>query len=428
MRWTDEAVGAGSPTGHGALRHAPPRPGTGRPEPPGTGRALAGAAPGAEPLGGGPALRAAACGYWARRGLATAREQVVAAPGGAPLLLALAAALGGDLLLPRPCPAWWLPQAPLLGRTAHPVATPAECGGVPDPYALWETVRRIRDEGGDPRLLVLAVVDDPTGTAAPPELLHQAVAAATEAGLHVVSDETWRDTVHPVPAGRAPVLAGPAGMLPAEVTVLTDLAGALLPGGWPVAVARFPATDRGAVLHDEVLDVLAGTGAVLAAPVAAAGAHALAEPEEVVAQAVDAARVHGRLAAALHGVLRTAGALALPPCGGRQLYADLGPLGEALAARGVGDAQELEDHLTGLLGFPVPGGHRFGDDPAALRVRLDTAAFLGATAPERTASLTAADPLDVPAVRDAVTMFAAVLDGLRADARRADAQRRERPR
>ncbi|EFG64342.1 conserved hypothetical protein, partial [Streptomyces sp. SPB074] len=111
----------------------------------------------------------AACGYWARRGLETGPGRVLLAPGGGALLLALLAARGGDALVPRPCAAWWLPQARLLGRTAHPVPTPAEYGGVPDPYALMETVRRVLREGGDPRLLVLGTVDDPTGTVPEPE-------------------------------------------------------------------------------------------------------------------------------------------------------------------------------------------------------------------------------------------------------------------
>ena len=34
-----------------------------------------------------------------------------------------------------------VPQARLLGRPSYHVPTPAECGGVPDPYALLETVR-----------------------------------------------------------------------------------------------------------------------------------------------------------------------------------------------------------------------------------------------------------------------------------------------
>lgn len=95
---------------------------------------------------GSAALREAARAYWDRRGLHGGPEHIAAAPGTSPLVLALIAAHGGDVLVPRPCPASWIPQARLLGRPAYQVPTPAECGGVPDPYALLETVRRVRAE------------------------------------------------------------------------------------------------------------------------------------------------------------------------------------------------------------------------------------------------------------------------------------------
>ncbi|MFF4522975.1 aminotransferase class I/II-fold pyridoxal phosphate-dependent enzyme [Streptomyces bluensis] len=400
------------PEGHGPVRYGPPLPDQGLPVLPGLAARLSAAAarPDAEPTGGGPALLDAACGYWARRGLPTARERVAAAPGAPALLLALTAVFGGDVLVPRPCAAWWAPETRALGRSAFHVATPAECGGVPDPYALLETLRRIRDEGGDPRLLVLCVADDPTATVAPPELVHETVEAAAAEGLHLVSDESWRDTVH---EPHDTVLLSPAEMLPDRVTVVTDLGGAFLPLGWPAAVARFPDTDAGAGLRAHVLDVLTALGARIATPVAAAAAYALGEPAEVTARLTAAVRLHARVAAAAHHAVTSVGALALPPRAGRHLYADLGPLRSALTTHGVGDAQELEDFLTTRLGMPAPGGHRFGDDLEALRVRLSTSALLGATAEERAASLASPEPLELPHVVRALTLFGSALDGLR---------------
>ncbi|MFD0318314.1 aminotransferase class I/II-fold pyridoxal phosphate-dependent enzyme [Streptomyces flavalbus] len=410
------------PEGHGPVRYGPPPPGDGLPVLPDLAAAVAGAAhrSDGEPTGGGPALLEAACGYWERRGLPTAPAAAVAGPGAPSLLLALTAALGGDVLVPRPCAAWWAPYARLLGRPVFHVPTPADCGGVPDPYALLETVRRVRAEGGDPRLLVLSVADDPTGTVAPPELLHETVEAATGAGLHLVSDETWRDTPHD-PHGT--VLLSPAEMRPDRVTVVTDLAGALLPPGWPAAVARFPAGDTGDGLHARVLDVLTALDARVAAPVAAAAVLALSEPPQVTGRVAAAAALHARVAAAAHRTVVGAGALALPPQAGRHLYVDLAPLRPALAAHGVGDAQELEDFLTARLAMPAPGGHRFGDDLAALRVRLSTARLLGGTDTERAAALGSPEPLEMPQVQRALTHVKAVFDDLSDDA-----QRRESPR
>ncbi|MGW5431876.1 aminotransferase class I/II-fold pyridoxal phosphate-dependent enzyme [Streptomyces sp. NPDC004059] len=413
MRRTD-------PEGHGPVRYGPHLPGDGLPVLPELTAVLAAAASraDAQPVGGAPALLEAACGYWTRRGLPTVPDQVAAGPGAPALLLALTAALAGDgadILVPRPCAAWWAPYARVLGRPAYHVPTPAESGGLPDPYALLETVRRVRAEGGDPRLLVLSVADDPTATVAPPELLHETVEAATAEGLHLVSDETWRDTLH---HPHDTVLLSPAEMRPDRVTVVTDLAGSLLPAGWPAAAARFPATEPGRQLHARVLDILTGLDARIAAPVAAAAGYALDEPPPVTERREAAVRLHARVAAAAHAAVVAAGALARPPQAGRHLYADLGPLREPLAEQGVGDAQELEDLLTARLGMPAPGGHRFGDDLGALRVRLATGPLLGGTDEERAECLTSPTPLELPHVQRALILLTSVLDDLRDDAQR----------
>jgi aspartate/methionine/tyrosine aminotransferase len=400
------------PEGHGPVRYGPPFPDQGLPILPELAAVLSAAAgrPDAVPPGGGPALLGAACGYWDRRGLPTTPDRAVAAPGAPALLLALTAAIGGDVLLPRPCAAWWEPETRVLGRSVFHVGTPADCGGIPDPYALLETVRRIRAEGGDPRLLVLCVADDPTATVAPPELVHETMEAAVGEGLHLVSDETWRDTLHDP---HDTVLLSPAEMLPDRVTVVTDLAGPFLPPGWPAAVARFPADGDGAGLRDRVLDVLTALGARVATPVAAAAAYALDEPAPVTERLAAAVRLHARLAAAAHRAVSAAGALVLPPNAGRYLYVDLAPLRSALTAQGVGDAQELEDFLTARLGLPAPGGHRFGDDLGALRVRLSTGPFLGTTDEERAKALAAPDPLGLPHVERALTILGEAFEDLR---------------
>ncbi|MGP3982285.1 aminotransferase class I/II-fold pyridoxal phosphate-dependent enzyme [Streptomyces sp. KR80] len=392
--------------GRGPAPFGPPASSPGLPVLPELAKQLAAAAGREqEPVGGDAAVLESACGYWSRRGLMTDTSHVTAAPGAEPLLLALLAATGGDVLLSRPCAAWYVPQVRLLGRHAYHAPTPAECGGVPDPFALLETVRRVREEGGDPRGLVLSVADDPSGTVPPPELMHEVCEAAVAEGLLIVSDETHRDTVH---HDGDTVLLSPAEMLPADVVVIADLGSALLPHGWPAAIARFPGTRRGAELHAATLDAMAGLRAVLAGPVAAAMAFALTEPEPVRARVLASARLHAALASAVLDVVTRAGVLCRPPQAGSQLYVDLDPLRPALSARGITDSVELEDHLTQRIGEPVPGGHRFGDGPDSLRVRLSTGTLLGATDEERLAALAAPDPLALPHVREALRRLAAV--------------------
>jgi aspartate aminotransferase len=343
-------------------------------------------AAGPEPLGGGPRLLEAAGGYWSRRGLPGDTRHVLAAPGAEPLLLALLAATDGDPVLARPAAAWQGPLARLLGRRVHTVPAPAEGGGVPDPFALLETVRRARAEGGAPRLLVLSAADDPSGTVSPPELLHETCEAAAEAGLMIVSDETYSGTLH----HHDTVLLSPAEMLPEHTVVLTDLGATLVPVTVPVALARFPGTGHGASWRERSAAALAAMRAVLLGPVAAGAAYVLTEPAEVTDHVAAANRLHARVGAAAYRAVTEAGALCRPPKAGFQLY-------PTLSAPGL-DAEGAEERLSAALGRPVLGGHRFGDDPAEPRVRIDTGVLLGATETERRTALTAADPVAVPHV------------------------------
>lgn len=341
-------------------------------------------AAGAEPPGGGTRLLTAAAGYWARRGLPGDTRHVLAAPGAESLLLALLAASEGDPVLARPSAAWQGPIARLLGRRVHTVPAPAEGGGAPDPFALLETVRRARAHGADPRLLVLSAVDDPSGTVSAPELLHETCEAAAEAGLLIVSDETYSDTLH----HHDTVLLSPAEMLPDHTVVLTDLGATLVPAAVPAALARFPGTSHGTAWRDRTAEVLAALRALLPGPVAAATAHVLGEPPEVAEHMAAATRLHARVAAAVYRAVTDAGALCRPPRAGFQLYPDLGTQGLTAVA--------AEERLTVALGRPVLGGHRFGDDPHEPRVRIDTGALYGATETERRTALAAADPVAVP--------------------------------
>ncbi|MDT0380121.1 aminotransferase class I/II-fold pyridoxal phosphate-dependent enzyme [Streptomyces sp. DSM 42041] len=356
---------------------------------------------------GGPhltALRDAACAYWHRRGLHTGPGQVVTAPGAPLLLLALLSAgdpAGGGVLLSRPAADWHAVPARLLGRPVHRVPAPADCGGVPDPFVLLETVRRARSAGDDPRTLVLSVADDPTGTAVPPELLHEVCEAASGEGLLVVSDESERDTSHD-PHGT--VVVSPAEMLGAahsgSVVVLT--------GTPSVALGRFPDTARGHGLAREVRAVLTALHARVSEEAALGGAQWFAEPPELRERRAAEAVRQGALARALHDAVTEAGALCRPPQVGRHVYADLEPARGALAAHGVENAAELEAELVRRLGAGADGGHRYGEEPGALRVRLSTLLLTGADHPE------APDPLRAPHTAHALSVLRSTLAALTA--------------
>lgn len=398
------------------------RPDPGLPVPAYRHRYLPGADAPQAPPGGGAALRSAGAGYWTRRGLPTGPDHVTAAPGAELLLLSLLSAVGGDVVLARPAPAWVLMVAGLRGGRVHAAPTPAEGGGVPDPFALLETVRRVRARGGAPRVVVLSPADDPTGTVTPPEMMHETCEAAAEAGLLIISDETYGDTLH----RPGSVHVSPAEIVPDQTVLLTDLGASLMPGGLPVAFARHPDTAEGRKVRDRSLRRSAGLRARLSGPVAAEAAYVLGEPDEVLAGRAAANRLHAAVAAAAHGALTSAGARCRPPQAGFQLYPEV-------SGHVPGGADALERHLSGRLGRPVLGGHRFGDDPAALRVRIDTGALYGRGDEERAAVAAAPDPTAVPHVAAGLAelgeAFAELAAGALDDARDQDQDRdRERER
>lgn len=358
---------------------------------------------------GRSAAAVAACGYWHRRGMDTLPEQVVAAPGAPLLLLAVLAATGrGAVLLPRPCADWYAPAARLLGRGLHTVPVPAECGGVPDPVALRETVRRVRGDGHEPRVLVLSVADDCTGTAVPPELLHEAIEVAGDERLLIVSDETWRETSH---EQHGTVVVSPAEMIHGgresdAVVVLAGLGETLLPQGPGAGIARFPRTGRGRGLATSVRELLTVLRTGLSGADDDTVADALTEPEPVRTRRHTAARAHGALLTELHRVVTGTGALCRPPRLGRHLYADFEPLRPRLEVRGIRDSPGLEADLVRKFGPHACGGHRFGDDPEALRVRLSTGLLTGPDPPRPPASPGVSRVLD--SVQSALTELTAL--------------------
>ncbi|GLW65159.1 aminopeptidase [Actinomadura rubrobrunea] len=365
------------------------------------------------PIAGDGAARAAAAGYFARRGLPTDPDQIVFAPGSKPLLLAVVAAVDGDVMLPSPTWVSYAPQARLLGRAAFPVPTPSHCGGVPDPDALRLAVRAARARRGRPRLVVLTLPDNPSGTLAPPAVVRRVCEVALAEGLTVVSDEIYRDLAH----DGAPPLLSPAEVIPERTVVVTGLSKSHGIGGWRIGLARFPRGRHGAALRAGVVAAASEIWSTLARPMQAVAELALSEPPEIRAHLAAAARLHGTVAAAVHEVITAAGARCLPPQGGFYLYPDLEGIRDVLADKGVTTAADLQDHLLDRHGIAVLGGHLFGDKPRALRVRIATSLLYGDTPKQRWQTLHAADPLSLPHVRKAVDRIGAAFRALSSPAR-----------
>jgi aspartate aminotransferase len=360
------------------------------------------------PVAGGETVLRAAAGYFTRRRLPTAPDQIALAPGSKAALFALIAALPGDVVLPQPCWVSYAAQTLFAGRRVIRVPVPAECGGVPDPMVLRENIAEARRRGHDPRIVILTVPDNPTGTMAAPETVRRVCQVAASEGLVVLSDEIYRDIRHD-PA--LPYLSA-AEVLPERTIVVTGLSKNLALGGWRIGLARFPAGEWGHRLRAKVLAIGSEVWSTVAAPMQEVAAYALDEPPEIVDHLESSARLHGTVAAAVHRVVTTAGARCNPPQGGFYVYPDLEPARAILAAKGIVNASELQSYLLDRWGIAVLGGHHFGDEPGSLRFRAATSQLYGLTADEQWASLRAADPTRLPHVAGQLALLRDALAAL----------------
>lgn len=369
----------------------------GLPVPEGIRRTLAGAA-GCNGYGsvvGSPEAREAAAGWFGRRGTDTAAAQVVFAPGSKALLFALLAALPGDVVLPRPAWVSYAAQTALLGKRSVGVPIPAAAGGVPDPALLDDALDAARAEGADPRVLILTVPDNPTGTIAREEQLRAVCEIADRQGLVVIADEIYAELCH---AGRGH--GGRASIaqrcFPERTVVTSGLSKSMAMGGWRIGFARVPGGAWGRWLLGELTGIASEVWSSLAAPMQAAAAHVLSDPPEVLAHIARARTLHAAVARAVYAEFTAAGALCRPPEGGFYLYPDFEPLRPALESRGIGTGAELARALLERHGIGVLPGEAFGDAPEALRFRVATSLLYGESDAERWQTLASDDPVSLP--------------------------------
>ncbi|WP_256107709.1 PLP-dependent aminotransferase family protein [Streptomyces sp. ODS05-4] len=139
-----------------------------------------------------PSLVPAIRDLMGREGASATSEQLVPTTGSQMGLLAVALGVGapGDpVLLPTPA----YPGAAAAFRTAgmEPRALPEDADG-PDPAALYETVRTLRADGRNPRLLYCnPTFRNPTGATIPTPRRRELLAAAADLELLVVEDNPY---------------------------------------------------------------------------------------------------------------------------------------------------------------------------------------------------------------------------------------------
>lgn len=348
------------------------------------------------PVAGERGLREAAAGYWARRGLDTDPDMVVAGPGSKPLLYALLLSIGGDAAIAAPSWVSYAAQTRLAGRRPLFVPTERGQGGVPQPDLLAEAVRTAREQGRDVRAVIATVPDNPTGTVAGADTVRRLAEVARALDLVVVSDEIYRDLVHD-PATK---VHSPADFAPERTVVTTGLSKSLALGGWRLGVARLPEGPLGERLRAELLGVASEIWSSPSGPVQRAGAMAFQEPADLAAHVERSRRLHGAVARAVAERFTAAGARVAEPRAAFYLYPDFEAHRERLAADfGVVDGPGLSRMLLERYGLGALPGVEFGECAEALRLRVATSLLYGDSDAERYAALAVDDPTGLPWIR-----------------------------
>jgi aspartate aminotransferase len=360
------------------------------------------------PVAGLPALREAAAGYWARRGLPTDPDAVVAGPGSKPLLFAALMAIGTDVAVP--CPSWvsYAAQARLTGTRPHFVpAAPGE-GGICDPDALDRTVTAAAAAGRPIRAVITTLPDNPTGALASPAAVTALAAVAERHDLIIISDEIYRDLVHD-PA--APFLS-PAAVAPDRTIVTTALSKSLALGGWRIGVARMPDGPLGPAIRERLLGIGSEIWSAPAAPVQHAAAAGFSEPEPILQRVAASRDLHAAVARAVAARFADAGLTVPAPQAAFYLYPDFAPWREPLRRRGIETGADLARYLVDQYGAGTLPASAFGEPDDALRLRVATALLYGETDQQRTAALQAADPVALPWIAASLAGIDAMLADL----------------
>ncbi|GAA1443084.1 pyridoxal phosphate-dependent aminotransferase [Nocardiopsis tropica] len=353
------------------------------------------------PVAGSAALREAAAGYWERRGLPTDPGLVIAGPGSKPLLYSLLLEIGGDTAIAAPSWVSYAAQSRLLGQRPILVPTATGRGGVPQPDLLHAAVTAAREEGRTVNAVIVTLPDNPTGTVADADTVRRLSEVARELDLLIISDEIYRDLVHPAGPGEDPVeIHSPAEYAPERTVISTGLSKNLALGGWRIGVLRLPDSEAGHRLRGGLLGVASEIWSSPAAPVQEAASHAFTEPAELVDHIDRSRRLHGIVARAVAGSFERAGATVAAPRAAFYLYPDFEPVRERLAAlHGVTTGPALTGLLLDRFGMGVLPALEFGEGAGALRMRVATSLLYGESEERRYTALAATDPLALPWIR-----------------------------
>src|SRR5258706_10890262 len=251
------------------------------------------------PVLGIPALREAIAAYLSRtRGVEISAEQVAIGPGSKPLLYTLLQILEGDVLLPLPSWVSYGPMARLAGRKVIGVQTDEHDRHRLTPQTLSQAMEQARQEGADPRILLVNTPSNPTGGMFDFADVEALALWARETGITLISDEIYAELAH---GWREHV--SPARFYAKGCIVTGGLSKAFSAGGWRLGYAVLPATMAGKNAMNALRALASAIWSSAASPIQEAALMAFSANASVEQYVRHSALVHGYVAGQLHDTL-----------------------------------------------------------------------------------------------------------------------------
>lgn len=321
------------------------------------------------PVAGFPELREAIAAFYRREfGIDARPDRVIVGPGSKSLIYALLHVLDGDLLLHRPAWVSYAPYAQMLGKQVVWLDTRIE-----DEYCLTADtlaagIARARDEGHDPRILLINSPGNPTGVTYPEALVADLAERAREYGLTVISDEIYAMQAYP----HRPHVSI-ARYYPEGTAVTGGVSKQLSLGGWRFGCAVLPPTEAGGAMMRPLTAVAGNIWSSPAAPVQHAATVAYGDDADVRTYVQTCSEVHRLVTEALYEQLWQADVPCPRPSGAYYLYPSFDPWKDVLQEHhGVTTSDELAALLLEESGIASLPGTVFGSRPADLFLRLAT--------------------------------------------------------
>ncbi|MFP4098718.1 MAG: pyridoxal phosphate-dependent aminotransferase [Alphaproteobacteria bacterium] len=300
-----------------------------------------------------------------------ATHDVVVAPGSKLLLFAAQLAVKGDLLMPVPSWVSYEPQAHMVGTEVIKVPTVLDDEGYHiDAQVLRMIISKSRQEGKNPRKIILNYPNNPTGlTISEPEL--KAIAqVCREEDILIISDEIYGLVAFDG------IYRSIARYAPEHTMVSTGLSKHMALGGWRIGLAIIPKSITG--LKTLMENIASETWSCVPAPVQYAVIEAYKKHEDVENYIKDCCTVHSFMNSYIAKGLRAAGIKCALPQGAFYVYPDFDSFRDVLAAKGVRTSQDLADHLLETYGLVTLSGIGFGEQAERLTLRLSGCDYDGA--------------------------------------------------